>query len=144
MAAKKKATKVEKPIEDVSGTVVPENTSKIINTPSWKEIQEKYGILTDEILDANSDLSKYGITPEDEDVLRRYVKKVYAEKAEVVFDMIHAPEQVKKIVAFYWVTVKAVEDWELDKLWLTDDEQKVINDYYDELFKASAKLVKIY
>lgn len=144
MAAKKKATKVEKPIEDVSGTVVPENTSKIINTPSWKEIQMKYWIPTDEILNSKSDLSKYHVSPEDEEVLRRYVKKVYIEKADVKFDTVHAPEQVKKIIYCYGLTVEDVENWNMDAKHVTKEEQEIINDYYEWLFRECAKLVKIY
>lgn len=123
-------------VDEVAEVEEPE----YINTLSWKEIQEKYWILTDEIMDINSDLSKYKITPEDEKVLRDYVKKVYKSVADITLDKTHMPIQVRKIFEFYWLTLEQIQEWKLDKL--TEEEKKIIEEYYEKLFAENAKLVK--
>lgn len=143
--ATKKTSKKSTPkttMEDViNNTVEPiVEEPEYINTLSWKEVQEKYWILTDEIMDINSDLSKYKITPEDEEVLRNYVKKVYKSVADITLDKTHMPIQVSKIFEFYWLTLEQIQEWKLDKL--TEEEKKIIEEYYDKLFAENAKLVK--
>lgn len=154
--AKRKTTKkitmedvVNNNVEDIENVEdkkeeVTENESEkepeIVNTLSWKEIQEKYWILTDEIMDINSDLSKYKISKEDEKVLRDYVKKVYKSVADITLDKTHMPSKVSKIFEFYGLTLAHIQEWKLDKL--TEEEKKIIEEYYEKLFAENAKLVK--
>lgn len=150
MATKKTSKKIAKPtMEEVINNTVEEPMveevekeaePEYINTLSWKEVQEKYWILTDEIMDINSDLSKYKIAPEDEAVLRNYVKKVYKSVADITLDKTHMPTQVRKIFDFYWLTLKQIQEWKLDKL--TDEEREEIEKYYEKLFAENARLVK--
>ena len=115
---------------------------EVINTLSWKEIQAKYGILTDEILDKNSDLSKYEISKEDEKVLRDYLEKVYKDVADFQLDMIHAPAQVKQVFEFYGITAEDIKQHNLEDKGLKAEEIEIVTDYYNELFRKNAVQVK--
>lgn len=115
---------------------------EVINTLSWKEIQAKYGILTDEILDKNSDLSKYKISKEDEKVLRDYLEKVYKDVADFQLDMIHAPAQVKQVFEFYGITAEDIKQHRLEDKGLNAEEIEMVTDYYNELFRKNAVQVK--
>ena len=115
---------------------------EVINTLSWKEIQAKYGILTDEILDKNSDLSKYEISKEDEKVLRDYLEKVYKDVADFQLDMIHAPAQVKQVFEFYGITAEDIKQHKLEDKGLKAEEIEIVTDYYNELFRKNAVQVK--
>lgn len=128
------------PIEEVAEIEVEVEEPEYINTLSWKEVQEKYGVLTDEIMDINSDLSKYKMKPEDEAVLRNYVKKVYKSVADITLDKTHMPIQIRKIFDFYWLTLAQIQEGRLDKL--TDEEKEEIEKYYEKLFAENARLVK--
>lgn len=135
--------KVEEKVEDKKEEVTENESEKepeIVNTLSWKEVQEKYWILTDEIMDINSDLSKYKISKEDEKVLRDYVKKVYKSVADITLDKTHMPSNVSKIFEFYGLTLAHIQEWKLDKL--TKEEKAIIEEYYERLFAENAKLVK--
>lgn len=141
MATKKKApTFVEEFEVEVPETQKEED--EVINTLSWKEIQAKYGILTDEILDKNSDLSKYKISKEDEKVLRDYVEKVYKDVADFQLDMIHAPVQVKQVFEFYGITAEDIRQHRLEDKGLKAEEIEIVTDYYNELFRKNAVQVK--
>ena len=115
---------------------------EVINTLSWKEIQAKYGILTDEILDKNSDLSKYKISKEDEKVLRDYGEKVYKDVADFQLDMIHAPAQVKQVFEFYGITAEDIKQHRLEDKGLKAEEVEIVTNYYNELFRKNAVQVK--
>lgn len=132
------ATKKKEP------TFVEENKveDEVINTLSWKEIQAKYGILTDEILDKNSDLSKYNISKEDEKVLRDYVEKVYRDVADFQLDMIHAPAQVKQVFEFYGIAAEDIKQHRLEDKGLNAEEIEIVTNYYNELFRKNAVQVK--
>ena len=132
------ATKKKEP------TFVEENNveDEVINTLSWKEIQAKYGILTDEILDKNSDLSKYKISKEDEKVLRDYVEKVYKDVADFQLDMIHAPAQVKQVFEFYGITADDIKQHRLEDKGLKAEEIEIVANYYNELFRKNAVQIK--
>lgn len=104
--------------------------------PSKKEICEFYGIRDEEILDENSDLSKYDMPKWYEEALREWAKNQVKENLkEVKFDLYEENEDVRKILEKYWVLPHHVAEGKLDDLWLNKNEKKIIENYYNEKAK---------
>lgn len=104
--------------------------------PSKKEICEFYGIRDEEILDENSDLSKYNMPKWYEEALREWAKNQVKENLkEVKFDLYEKNEDVRKILEKYWVLPHHVAEGKLDDLWLDKNEKKIIENYYNEKAK---------
>ncbi len=104
--------------------------------PSKKEICEFYGIRDEEILDENSDLSKYDMPKWYEEALREWAKNQVKENLkEVKFDLYEKNEDVRKILEKYWVLPHHVAEGKLDDLWLDKNEKKIIENYYNEKAK---------
>lgn len=104
--------------------------------PSKKEICEFYGIRDEEILDENSDLSKYDMPKWYEEALREWAKNQVKENLkEVKFDLYEKNEDVRKILEKYWVLPHHVAEGKLDDLWLNKNEKKIIENYYNEKAK---------
>ena len=101
--------------------------------PSKKEICEFYGIRDEEILDENSDLSKYNMPKWYEEALRAWAENQVKENLkEVKFDLYEKNEDVRKILEKYWVLPHHVAEGKLDDLWLDKNEKKIIENYYNE------------
>lgn len=104
--------------------------------PSKKEICEFYGIRDEEILDKNSDLSKYDMPKWYEEALREWAENQVKENLkEVKFDLYEKNEDVRKILEKYWVLPHHVAEGKLDDLWLDKNEKKIIENYYNEKAK---------
>lgn len=104
--------------------------------PSKKEICEFYGIRDEEILDENSDLSKYDMPKWYEEVLIEWAENQVKENLkEVKFDLYEENEDVRKILDKYWVLPHHVAEGKLDDLWLNKNEKKIIENYYNEKAK---------
>lgn len=104
--------------------------------PSKKEICEFYGIRDEEILDENSDLSKYNMPKWYEEALREWAENQVKENLkEVKFDLYEKNEDVRKILEKYWVLPHHVAEGKLDDLWLNKNEKKIIENYYNEKAK---------
>lgn len=104
--------------------------------PSKKEICEFYWIRDEEILDENSDLSKYDMPKWYEEALREWAKNQVKENLkEVKFDLYEENEDVRKILEKYWVLPHHVAEGKLDELWLDKNEKKIIENYYNEKAK---------
>lgn len=104
--------------------------------PSKKEICEFYGIRDEEILDENSNLSKYDMPKWYEEALREWAKNQVKENLkEVKFDLYEKNEDVRKILEKYWVLPHHVAEGKLDDLWLDKNEKKIIENYYNEKAK---------
>lgn len=132
-AEEKKETKKENK-KDKKDKEKKEEKTQVV--PSKKEICEFYGIRDEEILDENSDLSKYGMPKWYEEALREWAKNQVKENLkEVKFDLYEKNEDVRKILEKYWVLPHHVAEGKLDDLWLDKNEKKIIENYYNEKAK---------
>lgn len=131
-AEEKKEDKKEK--KDKKDKEKKEEKAQVV--PSKKEICEFYGIRDEEILDENSDLSKYNMPKWYEEALRVWAENQVKENLkEVKFDLYEKNEDVRKILEKYWVLPHHVAEWKLDDLWLNKNEKKIIENYYNEKAK---------
>lgn len=132
-AEEKKETKKENK-KDKKDKEKKEEKTQVV--PSKKEICEFYGIRDEEILDENSDLSKYNMPKWYEEALReRAENQVKENLKEVKFDLYEKNEDVRKILEKYWVLPHHVAEGKLDDLWLNKNEKKIIENYYNEKAK---------
>ena len=129
--AKKKATKNVTPVEEeiVEEVVVEEKGQEV---PSKEKICEFYGIQDAELLSPECDLSKYGLSKQDEATLLEWAcknKKVNADN--VVFDIYTTNREAWAIIEKYGVTPKDVVEWNLEDM--TSEEKDIITAYYNDL-----------
>lgn len=131
---KKEDKKEKKDNKDKKDKEKKEEKAQVV--PSKKEICEFYGIRDEEILDENSDLSKYDMPKWYEEALREWAKNQVKENLkEVKFDLYEKNEDVRKILEKYWVLPHHVAEGKLDDLWLDKNEKKIIENYYNEKAK---------
>lgn len=131
---KKEDKKEKKDNKDKKDKEKKEEKAQVV--PSKKEICEFYGIRDEEILDENSDLSKYNMPKWYEEALREWAENQVKENLkEVKFDLYEKNEDVRKILEKYWVLPHHVAEGKLDDLWLNKNEKKIIENYYNEKAK---------
>lgn len=134
-------TVTDNPEWDVSMTISSEETkettkkvekSKVLL--SKKEICEFYWITDAEVLSSNKDFSKYGLSEQEKAVLIDWATAELKKWAvDVQFDVYTAPEKVKVILNKYWVLPIHVVWWKMWELWLNEEEQEIIMEYYNSL-----------
>ena len=133
MVKVKKAKPVEEVKEEIIETPVDEEKSQVVS--SKETICEFYWIRDEEILDKESDLSKYGIKKQEEAILReRAEDKVTNELKEVTldkFDLEWHPNAAV-LVEKYGIQPHHVVDDKLEELGLSKEEVEVIKGFYDD------------
>ena len=100
--------------------------------PSKEKICEFYGIRDDELLNPECDLSKYGLSKQDETVLLDWAcqnKKVNA--CNVVFDIYTTNREAWAIIEKYGVSPKDVAEGNLEGM--TAEEKDIITAHYNDL-----------
>lgn len=131
---KVKKTQPVKEVEEVKEeAIVNEEKPQVVS--SKETICEFYWIRDEEILDKESDLSKYGITKQEEDILREWAEeKIKEELKEVTMDKFELEwhPNAAVLVEKYGIQPHHVVDDKLEELGLSKDEAKLIKDFYDD------------
>lgn len=125
--------KKARPVKDVEVEIkdTPVNEEKPQVVSSKEKICEFYWITDKEILDPSTDYSKYGISAQEESVLRGWwVEHMKHTVKDVTFDIYEKDEEVRAILHKYWLTPSDVANNRLEEMWLDDKEKEVITNYY--------------
>ena len=130
MAKKKNVT----PVEEVKEEIVEEAESveKTQEEPSKEKICEFYGIQDAELLSPECDLSKYGLSKQEEEALLNWKcqnKKVNVDN--IRFDIYTTNVEAWAIIAKYGITPKDVAEWNMELL--SEEEKDIIVAYYNDL-----------
>lgn len=130
MAKKKNVTPVEEVKEEIVEEV--ESVEKAQEEPSKEKICEFYGIQDAELLSPECDLSKYGLSKQEEEVLLNWKcqnKKVNVDN--IRFDIYTTNVEAWAIIAKYGITPKDVAEWNMELL--SEEEKDIIVAYYNDL-----------
>lgn len=130
MAKKKNVTPVEEVKEEIVEEV--ESVEKTQEEPSKEKICEFYGIQDAELLSPECDLSKYGLSKQEEEVLLNWEcqnKKVNVDN--IRFDIYTTNVEAWAIIAKYGITPKDVAEWNMELL--SEEEKDIIVAYYNDL-----------
>lgn len=133
MVKVKKAQPVKEVEEVKEEVIVGEEKPQVVS--SKETICEFYWIRDEEILDKESDLSKYEITKQEEAILREWAEeKVKEELKEVTMDKFELEwhPNAAVLVEKYGIQPHHVVDDKLEELGLSKDEAKLIKDFYDD------------
>ena len=130
MAKKKNVT----PVEEVKEEIVEEaeTVEKTEEEPSKEKICEFYGIQDAELLSPECDLSKYGLSKQEEEALLNWKcqnKKVNVDN--IRFDIYTTNVEAWAIIAKYGITPKDVAEWNMELL--SEEEKDIIVAYYNDL-----------
>ena len=118
-------------IEEVK--VEKKNEEKPQVLSSKEKICEFYGIQDREILDKNNDLSKYELKDDEKAILKEWAEESSKGMVkDVTFDFYTCSEEVRAIMEKYGVLPEHVAEWKMADLWLSKDEQEIIENYYNE------------
>ena len=125
---------VEEVVEQIEETPVEVKKEEKPQVVSSKEkICEFYWITDGEILDKNNDLSKYELKDEEKAVLNEWAESTSKDLVkDVTFDMYTCDEEVRVIMEKYGVTPKHVANKTMEELWLSKEEQKLMEEYYNK------------
>lgn len=129
----RKAQPVKEVEEVKEEVIVDEEKPQVVS--SKETICEFYWIRDEEILDKESDLSKYKITKQEEAILREWAEeKVKEELKEVTMDRFELEwhPNAAVLVEKYGIQPHHVVDDKLEELGLSKDEAKLIKDFYDD------------
>lgn len=129
--AKKKTVK---PVEEVKEEIVEEveSVEETQEEPSKEKICEFYGIQDAELLSPECDLSKYGLSEQEEEALLNWKcqnKKVNVDN--IKFDIYTTNKEAWAIIAKYGISPKDVAEWNMEEL--SEEEKDVIVAYYNDL-----------
>ena len=130
MAKKKNVTPVEEVKEEIVEEV--ETVEKTEEEPSKEKICEFYGIQDAELLSPECDLSKYGLSKQEEEALLNWKcqnKKVNVDN--IRFDIYTTNVEAWAIIAKYGITPKDVAEWNMELL--SEEEKGIIVAYYNDL-----------
>ena len=130
MAKKKNVTPVEEVKEEIVEEV--ESVEKTQEEPSKEKICEFYGIQDAELLSPECDLSKYGLSKQEEETLLNWKcqnKKVNVDN--IRFDIYTTNVEAWAIIAKYGITPKDVAEWNMELL--SEEEKDIIVAYYNDL-----------
>lgn len=130
MAKKKNVT----PVEEVEEVVVEdvESVEETQEEPSKEKICEFYGIQDAELLSPECDLSKYGLSKQEEEVLLSWkCQNKIVNVDNVRFDMYTTNREAWAIIEKYGITPKEVAEWNMDLL--SPEEREIIVAYYNDL-----------
>ena len=130
MAKKKNVTPVEEVKEEVKEVEI--NEEKAQEEPSKEKICEFYGIQDAELLSPECDLSKYGLSKQEEEALLNWKcqnKKVNVDN--IRFDIYTTNVEAWAIIAKYGITPKEVAEWNMELL--SEEEKDIIVAYYNDL-----------
>lgn len=130
MAKKKNVTPVEEVKEEILEEV--ESVEKTQEEPSKEKICEFYGIQDAELLSPECDLSKYGLSKQEEEALLNWKcqnKKVNVDN--IRFDIYTTNVEAWAIIAKYGITPKDVAEWNMELL--SEEEKEIITAYYNDL-----------
>ena len=117
--------------EEVKEKEIEKKEEKPQVLPSKEKISEFYGITDSEILNPETDYSKYNITPEEEGILRTWwVEHMKHNVKDVTFDLYDQDEDVRAILNKYWVLPMHVAENKLDELEMSESEKEIITNYY--------------
>lgn len=133
MVKVKKAQPVKEVEEVKEEVIVNEEKPQVVS--SKETICEFYWIRDEEILDKEFDLSKYGITKQEEATLKEWAnEKMKKELKDVSLDMFELDwhPNAAVIVEKYWVQPHHVVEDKLEDLWLSKEEVEVIKKFYDD------------
>ena len=130
--AKKKQVASVKEVEELIEEVKEESKEEESIEDAKKRICEFYGIQDAELLSPECDLSKYGLSKKEEDVLLEWKcqnKKVNVDN--VRFDIYTTNVEAWAIIAKYGITPKDVAEWDMELL--SEEEKDIIVAYYNDL-----------
>lgn len=128
------AKKKNVPVEEVKEEIVEEveSVEKTQEEPSKEKICEFYGIQDAELLSPECDLSKYGLSGQEEEALLNWKcqnKKVNVDN--IRFDIYTTNVEAWAIIAKYGITPKDVAEWNMELL--SEEEKDIIVAYYNDL-----------
>lgn len=130
MAKKKNVTPVEEVKEEIVGEVG--TVEKTEEGPSKEKICEFYWIQDAELLSPECDVSKYGLSEQEEEALLNWKcqnKKVNVDN--IRFDIYTTNVEAWAIIAKYGITPKDVAEWNMELL--SEEEKDIIVAYYNDL-----------
>lgn len=131
--AKKKAAAKSTPVVEEVVKEVEEVSTPVEEEKTKEQICEFYGISDKEVFDL--DFEKYWVKKEEAKILEDWAKENAKSKAwDVEFNIYKGSEEVRAIIAKYWITAEQAANWELDEL--SEEEKKIITDYYHELINS--------
>ena len=111
MAKKKNVT----PVEEVKEVEI--NEEKVQEEPSKEKICEFYGIQDAELLSPECDLSKYGLSEQEEEVLLNWkCQNKIVNVDNIRFDIYTTNKEAWAIIAKYGITPKEVAEWNMELL----------------------------
>ena len=126
MAKKKNVT----PVEEVKEVEI--NEEKVQEEPSKEKICEFYGIQDAELLSPECDLSKYGLSEQEEEVLLNWkCQNKIVNVDNIRFDIYTTNKEAWAIIAKYGITPKEVAEWNMELL--SEEEKDIIVAYYNDL-----------
>ena len=126
MAKKKNVT----PVEEVKEVEISEE--KVQEEPSKEKICEFYGIQDAELLSPECDLSKYGLSEQEEEVLLNWkCQNKIVNVDNIRFDIYTTNVEAWAIIAKYGITPKEVAEWNMELL--SEEEKDIIVAYYNDL-----------
>lgn len=134
--AKKKVVPVEveevvEQIEETPVAVKKEEKPQVVS--SKEKICEFYWITDGEILDKNNDLSKYELKDEEKAVLKEWAESTSKDLVkDVTFDIYTCWEEIRPIIEKYGVSPEHVANGTMEELWLSKEEQKLMEEYYNK------------
>lgn len=128
------AKKKNVPVEEVKEEIVEEveSVEKAQEEPSKEKICEFYGIQDAELLSPECDLSKYGLSKQEEEALLNWKcqnKKVNVDN--IKFDIYTTNKEAWAIIEKYGISPKDVVDGKMDEL--SEEEKDIIVNYYNDL-----------
>lgn len=68
-----------------------------------------------------------------EEVKEEKVDHVTVAEEKKQFSALQAPEEIRKIIEFYWITSQDLFDGKVEDMWLKADELKAIKEWYATL-----------
>lgn len=115
--------------EEVKVEEVSKKEEKTKVLPSKEKICEFYWITDGEILNPKTDYSKYGISAQEESILREWwVEHMKHTVKDVTFDIYEKDNEVRAVLNKYGVTPADVANNKLDEL--SESEKEIITNYY--------------
>lgn len=116
-------------MEEKKEAAKKEEKSQVL--PSKEKICEFYWITDEEILNQETDYSRFWISDKEVAVLKEWwVEHMKATIKDVTFDIYDKDDDVRAILEKYGVLPTHVIENKLDELWLNDNEKEIITDYY--------------
>ena len=94
-------------------------------------LKKKKNVPVEEVIE--EEVAPVEVAEEKEVEVENAWKVENKEKEIKMINLWKAPEEIKKIIQFYWVTSTDLFDGRVDEMWLKDDELKMIKEWYATL-----------